>query len=151
MSSWKPHTWHNGWSTGYVGTRKFEEEELSSDKKEREQNKQYYKSISRLKLRNRLDKEILDEQLKCHLFELEQRRELEKITLQKKKDEEHKHQHQEEEHKRLLGKQSFKAYTDKMKRLKDSWMQGGISEDEDSKLINLEEEEDRMRNFNGWE
>ena len=146
-------SWLGGFSpSGYVKVRKFKEELTPEefDEKEREQNKQYYKSMSRLRLRNKLDKEILDEQLKCHLFELEQRRELEKITLQKKKDE----YRQEEEHKRLLGKQSFKAHTDKMKRLK-SWMQGGVSEDEDSKLINLEEEEEeenaRMRNFNGWE
>ena len=148
MSSWKPNTWHvpSGWqhfcgNAVYANTDTFEE-------KEKEQEKQYYKSMSRLKLRNMLDKEILDEQLKCHLFELEQRRELERITLQKKKDE----YRQEEEHKQLLGKQSFKTYTDKMKRLKNSWMQG-ISEDEDGKLINLEEEEveDRMGNFSGWE
>ena len=145
--SWTPNTWHSPYFRGkavYSNLSTFED-------KVKEQDKQHNKNVSRLRLRNKLEKEILDEQLKCHLFELEQRRELEKITLQKKKDEEHKHQHQEEEHKRLLGKQSFKAYTDKMKRLKDSWMQGGISEDEDSKLINLEEEEDRMRNFNGWE
>ena len=143
-------SWLGGFSsTGYIKARKFKEGLTPNefDEKEREQNKQYYKSMSRLKLRNKLDKEILDEQLKCHLFELEQRRELEKITLQKKKDE----YRQEEEHKRLLGKQSFKAYTDKMKRLKNSWMQG-ISEDEDGKLINLEEEEeDRMGNFSEWE
>ena len=44
-------------------------------------------------------------------------------------------------------------HTDKMKRLKNSWMQG-MSEDEDGKLINLEEEEeveDRRGNYNGWE
>ena len=105
MSSWTPNTWHGHCFRGkavYANTDTFEE-------KEREQNKQYYKSMSRLKLRNKLDKEILDEQLKCHLFELEQRRELEKITLQKKKDE----YCQEEEQKRLLGKQLYESYIDK--------------------------------------
>ena len=148
MSSWTPNTWHSPYFRGkavYPNSSTFED-------KEKEQDKQHFKNVSRLRLRNKLEKEILDEQLKCHLFELEQRRELDRIALQKRKDE----HRQEEEHKRLLGKQSFKEYTDKMKKLKlkNSWE---AFEDEDSKLINLEEEEDRdeMRKFSsgcsGWE
>ena len=142
-------------SWGYVPVRKFREGLTNfpnefSKKKEEEQDK-YTKNVSRLKLRNKLEKEILDEQLKYHLFELEQRRELNRITLQKKKEE----YCQEEEHKRLLGKQSLKEYTEKIKKLKklNSWETFG---DEDSKLINLEEEEEEdrdemMRKFGGWE
>ena len=148
MSSWAPNMWHSHYFRGkavYPNSSTFED-------KEKEQDKQHNKNVSRLRLRNKLEKEILDEQLKCHLFELEQRRELDKITLQKRK-EEHR---QEEEHKRLLGKQSFKEYTDKMKKLKlkSSW-EAFEDEDED-KLINLEEEDrDEMRKFSGgsgmWE
>ena len=149
MSSWAPNTWHTPYFRGkavYSNLTTFED-------KVKEQDKQHNKNVSRLRLRIKLEKEILDEQLKCHLFELEQRRELDRITLQKRKEE----YHQEEEHKRLLGKQSFKEYTDKMKKLKfkNSWE---TFEDEDSKLINLEEEEedrDEMRKFSGgsgmWE
>ena len=142
--SWTPNTWHSPYFRGkavYSNLSTFED-------KVKEQDKQHNKNVSRLRLRNKLEKEILDEQLKCHLFELEQRRELEKITLQKKKDE----YCQEEEQKRLLGKQLYESYIDKMEKLRNSWMQGGVSEDEDKKLIDLKEEaEDRMRNFNGWE
>ena len=138
-------------SWGYTPVRKFKEglgfEQFESNRKEKEkekekeQDKQYSKNIARFKLRNKLEKEILDEQLKCQLFELEQRRELVKIALQKKKE--------EEEHKQLLGQKSFREYTDRLKKLRNRWG----SEDEDSKLINLEEEEDRdeMGKFSGWE
>ena len=146
MSSWLPKAnWHYPQFCGNevcANACTFEE-------KEKEQEKQYNKSKSRLRLRNKLDKEILNEQLNCHLFELEQRREMERIKLQKRKDE----HNQEEEHKRLLGKQAFKAYTDKMKKLRNSWMYR-MSEDEDGKLINLEEKgeevEDRMGEVNDW-
>ena len=107
--------------------------------------------MSRLKLRNKLDKEILDEQLNCHLFELEQRRELDKITTQKKKDE----YCQEKEHEKLLGKKSYDSYIEKLEKLKNRWLQGGVSEEEDRQLINLKEEAEekykRMGEFNGWE
>ena len=139
-------------SWGYTPVRKFREglgiDQVEFDRKEKEQDKQYSKNMSRFKLRNKLEKEILDEQLKCQLFELEQRRELARITLQKKKEE----NRQEEEHKQLLGQKSFREYTDKIKklRLKSRWG----NENEDSKLINLEEEEedrDEMGKFSGWE
>ena len=70
------------------------------EQKEKEQEKQYNKNKSRIRLRYKLDKDLLDEQLKWQLFELEQRREMEKIELQKRKDE----YVQEEQYKRLLGK-----------------------------------------------
>ena len=76
------------------------------EQKEKEKEQQYNKNKSRIKLRYKLDKDLLDEQLKWQLFEHEQRHEMEKIELQKKKDE----YVREEQHKRLLGKQSFKTY-----------------------------------------
>ena len=134
-------------SWGYTPVRKFKEGlgfEHEGNRKEKEQDKQYSKNIARFKLRNKLEKEILDEQLNYQLFELEQRRELAKIALQKKKEE----NRQEEEHKQLLGQKSFREYTDKITKLRNRWE----SEDEDSKLINLEEEDrDEMRKFSGWE
>ena len=137
-------------SWGYTPVRKFKEGlgfEHESNRKEKDLDKQYSKNMARFKLRNKLEKEILDEQLKHQLFELEQRRELTKIALQKKKEE----NRQEEEHKQLLGQKSFREYTDKITKLRNRWE----SEDED-KLINLEEEDrDEMRKFSGgsgmWE
>ena len=147
MCSWAPNTWHEHHFRGkavYPNIDTFEE-------REKEQEKQYSKSIARLKLRNKLDKEILDEQLNCHLFELEQRRELDKITTQKKKDE----YCQEKEHEKLLGKKSYDSYIEKLEKLKNRWLQGGVSEEEDRQLINLKEEAEekykRMGEFNGWE
>ena len=126
------------------------------EQEEKNRQKQYDKEKSRIRLSHKLQKDLLEEQLKWNLFHHEQKGEIEKITIQKKKDKyiQQRQQHEcNEQHKRLFGQQSFKEYTSKMEKLKsrNNWMQG-MSEDEDEKLIDIKEEEEveDMGRFNDW-
>ena len=88
----------------------------------------------------------MDEELKWKLFRHEQKGEIEKIAIQKRKDEYIQQQQQrqsDEQHRRLLGQQSLKEYTSKMDRLKKH---NGMRETvEGERLIDIEEEEDDDR------
>ena len=152
--------------TGYVGVRKCKEANPFSqfyggevcsnistfEQEEKNRQKQHDKEKSRIRLSHKLQKDLLEEQLKWNLFHHEQKGEIEKITIQKKKDKyiQQRQQHEcDEQHKRLLGHQSFKEYTSKMEKLKSrNWMQE--SDDETERLIDVKEEVEDPGRFNDW-
>ena len=110
------------------------------EQEEKNRQKQHEKETARIKLYYKLQQELCDEELKWKLFHLEQKGEIEKIAIQRKKDQyiQLRKQHEsDEQHKRLLGQQSLKDYTSKMRYLKTH---NGMREtSEDEKLIDVEE------------
>ena len=129
------------------------------EQEEKNRQKQYERDKARIRLSHKLQKELFEEELKWKLFQHEQKGEIEKIAIQKKKDQyiqQREQQESDEQHKRLLGHQSFKEYTSKMGHLKRHNGMRGTSEDETEKLIDVEEDkkEDmydfRDRWTSGW-
>ena len=121
------------------------------DQEEKNRQKQYDKEKARIRLSHKLQKELFEEELKWRLFHHEQKGEIEKIAIQKKKDQyiQQRQQHEcDEQHKRLLGQQSFKEYTSKMGHLKRNNGMRGMSKDENEKLIDVEEEEQKVGDTN---
>ena len=113
------------------------------EQEEKNRQKQHDKETARIKLYYKLQQELCDEELKWKLFHLEQKGEIEKIAIQRKKDQyiqERQQRESDEQHKRLLGQQSLREYTSKMDRLKRHNGMRGTSEDE--RLIDIEEEDE---------
>ena len=120
------------------------------EQEEKNRQKQYDKEKARIKLSHKLQKDLFEEELKWRLFHHEQKGEIEKIAIQKKKDQyiqQRQQQESDEQHKRLLGHQSFKEYTSKMGHLKRHNGMQGSSEDENEKLIDVEEEDDKKEDL----
>ena len=113
------------------------------EQEEKNRQKQHEKETARIKLYYKLQQELCDEELKWKLFHLEQKGEIEKIAIQRKKDQyiQQRKQHEsDEQHKRLLGQQSLREYTSKMDRLKRHNGMRGTEESE--RLIDIEEEDE---------
>ena len=113
------------------------------EQEEKNRQKQHEKETARIKLYYKLQQELCDEELKWKLFHLEQKGEIEKIAIQRKKDQyiQLRKQHEsDEQHKRLLGQQSLKDYTSKMDRLKRH--NGMRGTEEGGRLIDIEEEDE---------
>ena len=116
------------------------------EQEEKNRQKQHEKETARIKLYYKLQQELCDEELKWKLFHLEQKGEIEKIAIQRKKDQyiqERKQHESDEQHKRLLGQQSLREYNSKMDRLK---RHNGMRDKEESKrLIDIEEEDEEKK------
>ena len=124
----------------YSNISTFEEEEKNRQK-------QHDKETARIKLYYKLQQELCDEELKWKLFHLEQKGEIEKIAIQRKKDQyiqERKQHESDEQHKRLLGQQSLREYNSKMDRLK---RHNGMRDkgEESKRLIDIEEEDEEKK------
>ena len=116
------------------------------EQEEKNRQKQYDKEKSRIRISHKLQKELMEEELKWKLFHHEQKGEIEKIAIQKRKDEYIQQQQQrqsDEQHRRLLGQHSLREYTSKMDRLKKH---NGMRETaEGERLIDIEEEDDEAK------
>ena len=113
------------------------------EQEEKNRQKQYDKEKSRIRISHKLQKDLMEEELKWKLFHHEQKGEIEKIAIQKRKDEYIQQQQQrqsDEQHRRLLGQESLREYTSKMDRLK---RHNGMREStEGERLIDIEEEDE---------
>ena len=122
------------------------------EQEEKTRQKQYEKEKARIKLSHKLQRDLFEEKLKWDLFHHEQKGEIEKIAIQKRKDEyiQQRQQHEsDEQHKRLLGQQSLREYTSKMNHLKRHNGMRGTEEGEH--LINIEEEDESKKEENPYE